>query len=536
MKKIIFAIILLLPVVFAAPPDSDIAYGGNITELAIGFTQITPNWQGYAGIMTYGTGPTAPTAVNATGSNVSGQGFHLQIPCNNPTAITGFILFSNSSSIPAGLVPGNLSKLDALISGDDSGTNTFSQLSAFNFPSAGIVNNVPTAYTYVNQKPQAVNFREGYLHDAAGNLVFATEINFVPKPGYNLSSFSYQIMAAAPNYSTVPYYIFTDLNAVCPKPAPGVGGGSAGFCREQWQCTEWGPCINGLQARDCRQTVYCEYYSGRYFPPTERACGEKKEAADEIQQDLPGYNVTIDEFPLQDILDNITLLLPGKTGADSLNPQIFEVEISNGNQISLENLQLSLSFPEISTKYTQIHQFRRIFWGYDGLHGWSVRERMKKSYPWTIKSGQFRISPKSSVKHAVEVIPPALMPQEINAVLALSLGAFEITSKEFPVQIEVNSFDMGYSFNQQTKSFALFFIIDNRHRPVMKNTFIEFSLNKGKSTRIAELFGPYDFPAGEITILAQEYNLGITGEYVMKAVLHNSKDKSEVERKCIISG
>ena len=87
-KTIFFAIfILLIPLAYAACPGNHTAAGGNVTYINITGFVTAGDWQGYAGIITYGTGATAPTTVNATGSNVSGQGFHFKIPCNNPLSI-----------------------------------------------------------------------------------------------------------------------------------------------------------------------------------------------------------------------------------------------------------------------------------------------------------------------------------------------------------------------------------------------------------------------------------------------------------------
>ena len=538
MRKIIWllALILTLPLVFAASPGSASAPGGNITQLLIFAGPKTPNWQGYAGIITYGTGATAPTTVNATGSNVSGQGLHFQIPCNNPTAITGFVLFSNSSAAPAGLVPGNLTQLDAYVPGTENGTLTFTQTSTFNFPSAGAVNNVPTTYTYVNSMHQNTSFREGYLNDAAGNIVFATEVNFVPPVGYNGSSFSYQIMVAAPNYSTVPYYIFTDLTAVCPPSGAVGGGGAAGRCEEKWDCTLWGPCIDGVQTRECNQVVHCPYYTSGYFPPTERTCGEKPtEQAEEPSK----YNVTIEEFPLEETLENITMTAPDKILLTAMKPGIAEIMIQNDNKISIEKMNLQLDIPEIITKYSPLHPLKTMLWANTGINGWSIRKRMQDKYPWKIKSEQFRTSPQSTLARTIDITPPPIMPQTIESVLTLSTGDFELKTKAIPLQIEVNEFDAGYSFDLQTNALTLFFIVDNRGKPAKKNAFIEFNLNKGKKTTIAELYGPYNFPEDKVTILSQAYKLskGVIGkEFEMKATINNGKYSNEVERKCIISG
>ncbi|MBW2974027.1 hypothetical protein KY346_06595 [Candidatus Woesearchaeota archaeon] len=537
MKKILllFAMIsLIIPIVYAPPPGSAFAPGGNITQINISGVIITPHWQGYAGIMTYGVNPTAPTTVNATGSNVTGQGFHLQTICNNPASIVGFILFSNSSANPVGLVPGNLSILDAMIPSTENGSATFTKTSNFNFPSAGIVNNVPTTHTYINSAAQNTTFREGYFNDAAGNIVFATEVNFVPPQGYNTSSFSYQIMVAAPNFTTLPYYIFSDLNVTCPpSPGPGgVGGGGAGrFCVEQWECDEWGPCINGIQKRTCKKTRICPLYSSGYEPPTEMSCGDYTPEKPEYQEEIIEKKISF-----EDIFNNIELIVPEYLDVIALKPETFGAGVRNNNDISLENMNFQLDFPETMSSFLPIHQFKNVLWDSLGI-GWHLRPFKQKKQSWKFKAPQgLRISPHSEYSGDITIMPPAMLPQEVPAALTLLMGERTVKTEFIKIRSAVDGFDAGYDFNPETKLLTLFFIVDNRGKPVKKNTFIEFNLNKGRCTKIAELYGPYNFPANEITILAQEYKMSITGEYELKARLHNMKEENEVNKKCIISG
>jgi len=516
--------ILLVPIAYAACPGNHTAAGGNVTPINITMIRTAGDWQGYAGIITYGTGATAPTTVNATGSNVSGEGLHFQIPCNNPTSITGFVLFSNSSSAPVGLVPGNLTQLDAFVPGLENGTLTFTQTSIFNFPSAGVVAGVPTTHTYVNSGPQSTNFREGYFNDAAGNIVFATEINFVPPPGYNTSRFSYQALLAAPNYSTVPYYLFTDLNATCPGPTPpsGGGGGGGGYYPETWNCGNWTICIDNIQRRNCTQTVYNKYSSG-YFPPTERICG------------TPGFKqqeITIEDARFEQIYDQTTMVV-NKLDVTALWPNTFMISMRNDNDFSLENLRITLDLPEIMSKLLPIHQYTNVLWKSQWLTGWSLRPFRARSYPWRLDLPTgFRISPQSSSVPEMTITPPAMIPQEVNAALTLWMGEKTIETINVPINVRVNEFDVGYSYDAEREIFALFFIVDNRGKPAKESAFIEFNIG----IKLAEYYGPYDFPADEVTILAQEYNLKpLNKEYELKAVFYDDTKYNEVRKQCIIS-
>ncbi len=276
--KAVLASILILLAFVVAPAIADIpdyckpenianilAEGGNITWLNVCLKMQTINWQGYAGQVYFGTAPQTPTGVNATGGLVNGTNINFTIPCDNPTYVSGFITFSNSSSPPIGLVAGNLSILDTLSgNGPDSGSRTFTTLSTFDMPS-GTVTNVPTMFSYVNETPQSTAFREGYFNQGA-NIVFVTAIE-QSLLGYNRSYFDFQAVLFAPKKSTIPYYIFADLNFSCPSP-PGGGGGSggAGSCIVFWQCDIWSPCLDGYQYRNCWPRIACTSTKARCAP------------------------------------------------------------------------------------------------------------------------------------------------------------------------------------------------------------------------------------------------------------------------------
>lgn len=64
----------------------------------------------------------------------------------------------------------------------------------------------------------------------------------------NLSSFSQ-------------FGIFGEEYSVTPTPSPSGGGGgvSVTHCYEDWQCTNWDSCINGIQRRICQEINSCEW-------------------------------------------------------------------------------------------------------------------------------------------------------------------------------------------------------------------------------------------------------------------------------------
>ncbi len=213
---IIFIFILLFLSLEVYPAGEVNATGGFITQLNLTVVQQTTFWQGFLGEITFGLGSTTPSGINASGGNITAQNFFLSVPCNNPISLTGFVIFANTSNAPSGMVPGNLTYLDSLVtSGMDSPTNTFNETGTF-FLEGGDITNVPTAFTFVNSSIQNATFKEGFLQDSLGNLVFVAAID-PDEFGYNTSTFDFQVIIPILNRSDpTAYSIFADLVYTCP--------------------------------------------------------------------------------------------------------------------------------------------------------------------------------------------------------------------------------------------------------------------------------------------------------------------------------
>lgn len=211
-----FALILTPLFIFPVyAQDSVPTHGGNISALTLYVDFITQNWYGLAGQVNFTTGSTNPSNVTEDPGNITDPRFSLQAGCEAATAVSGYMIFTNKSSLPGNLTPGNLTLLDSLMSGtDDLASQTFTTTENYTILGS-TVNNVPTVYTYVNNSPQSSTFREGYFQDnVTGDLVFATNIT-ADNPGYNLSAFDYQALIPAINQTTTAYNVFVSINYSC---------------------------------------------------------------------------------------------------------------------------------------------------------------------------------------------------------------------------------------------------------------------------------------------------------------------------------
>ena len=107
------------------------AQGGNISSLNLYGNFDSNHWQGYAGRLNIIT-PTSPSNVSANAGNVSRQDINIRAPCKRPKSISGYIFFSNDSTMPTGLRAGDMALLNSIMGTVLEGPNkTFTQTTNF---------------------------------------------------------------------------------------------------------------------------------------------------------------------------------------------------------------------------------------------------------------------------------------------------------------------------------------------------------------------------------------------------------------------
>ncbi|MBD3397641.1 hypothetical protein GF412_00710 [Candidatus Micrarchaeota archaeon] len=188
--------------------------GGNVTSIYFNQTQNSTSWDGLYGDVVLGAGATYTHTVN--GNAVVLLNMVAQDPPCIYSSISMHVVAANNSAITLPLSAGNLAQLDGFIGGSQNGSSTFTGLDTFVLNS-GTYNNVPTAYSYANGAPSP-DFREGYLNDAVGNLVFVADV-VDNRPNWNGSTSDYQIMLPN-NGAPVQYWLWVDVNYTCVSPTP----------------------------------------------------------------------------------------------------------------------------------------------------------------------------------------------------------------------------------------------------------------------------------------------------------------------------
>jgi len=194
--------------------------GGNVTEVFLNTAQNSSYWDGFYGDVVLGAGGIYTETV--TGNNITLLNMIAQDPPCTYSSIAMHVLAANASSIVLPLSAGNLAILDSMIPDAENGSGTFTFNSSFSLNS-GTYNNVPSLHTLANGA-SSVYFREGYLNDANGNLIFVAVVAN-NRPNWQGGTSDYQIMLPN-NGSTMQYWLWVDVNYTCTTPTPpGPGGG-----------------------------------------------------------------------------------------------------------------------------------------------------------------------------------------------------------------------------------------------------------------------------------------------------------------------
>ncbi len=212
-------ILFLASAAFAA--GNDTTEGGNITHADIAQPQAPSTWHAVFGHVS-GL-PFSPATINATPDNLT----LLDISTGSSSCAYGVsvlnLLFSNSSSAITSLSPGSLGALDSFVERNvQNGSGTFASSTTFSTASYGSISGVPTTYT---EPASSQVFREGYLQDQAGNIVFITPA-VGGQIGFNMTPVDFQAILPTSNGTALVYYATVDIACnPAPPPPPQPGGG-----------------------------------------------------------------------------------------------------------------------------------------------------------------------------------------------------------------------------------------------------------------------------------------------------------------------
>jgi len=468
-KTIIWAALSIILATSAHAQGSALADGGNVTPVNLQTSSTTQRWQGFAGTIQF-ISPNAPSNVTAQGGEVNGTQFNITAACNVPTSVSGFILFSNSSTTPAGLTAGNLSQLDAFVAGDsDSGSNTFNSTSTFNI--GGNIPSVPTTFTYVNSQAQTTRFREGYLNDASGNLVFAVAVD-LDLAGYNGSSFDFQAILPTDNTTDTLFFVTTDLDIVCPtgRQPSGGGAGPPGGAQCIWLCDSWSACQNGTQARSCNLLSPCHTI---VYPPLVRLCADE-----------PRKAVTIRDADLiQEVEEaRIDIDAPREIDATAGNPLTIPFRITNPNAQSIENVSVVLTMPTIRRAIRPLHTSPFAY-----LFGTRPLGLSTKPATWPLPSiPTKRLLPTSTTTFTIHTRTPLLTPQTITGTIDIYSGGIILESR--PINIKVSVPPLALMHHKQERLTDVEILVDNRGNS--GRVPLELMFNRRQSSLFTDYYAP----------------------------------------------
>lgn len=186
--------------------------GGNVSQSSIDISAPAGSWDGIYGEVVLGSGLNYSYTV--FGGNITRINMVAEVPPCNISTISMHVIAVNSTSLTAPLSPGNLSILDRFIDSKENGSLSFTSLGSFNL-TYGQITGVPILFTYA-ANVSSPYFREGYMNDALGNLVFVADV-VDNRPDWNGSTSDYQMILPT-NGTPTGYTLWVDVNYTCLPP------------------------------------------------------------------------------------------------------------------------------------------------------------------------------------------------------------------------------------------------------------------------------------------------------------------------------
>lgn len=433
------------------------AEGGNVTRVDVAVISPSAKWQGFVGVLNVASsnGTIATSSGNVTPFNIN-----ITASCASPT-VTGFLLFSNSTVLPLNVVAGNKSLLDSFLGvTTENSTNTFPYVSSYAL-SSGVVANVSTAFTFVNENPQSTSYKEGYLNDNESNFVFAVEIDS-GATGYNGSVIDYQVIL--PN-AISSWFVTTDLSISCASVSP-------------------------VSPRPVFRQKSPVYQPPDLFEPV-------------IQPEIP---FPVPELPPEEIerirdLQPMELTVPDEIFAVIAQPLVVDVIVSNPNEVAGELLRVQLKMPSIVQKFESLHEDPPFPALYSLFGMYPVSPTVKVQEFADLKPQSFRVEPKSDNTVSVVVDVPIVSPQSVQGLLTLDWGNVPITSKPITVHFVAPEFAVR---NQHVgRSVDVGFMVNNVGKPSRKSS-VEVDFNKGKQTMFSEVYD-VTLPENSVAVYGYSY-------------------------------
>ncbi len=512
----------------AASPDGASAQGGNITDVSVHENRPTDVWNGIAGRILFKS-PSLPNSTKAGGGDINTSVFNITSACSNPTSVTGFLFFSNSTASPTDLARGNLTTLNKFINAtEDNATATFSTLTSFTIGTTFTL--VPTTYTYVNNSAQSTKFKEGYFNDMNKNFVFAVEVN-LNTSGYNNSFFDFQAILPTKKGIQTTYFLTTSLTITCPTtptptPTPGGGGGggggggSGGGCH--WKCSTWSSCSGLFQTRICLLAGFCP---GVPMPPETRVCSEAP-----ILEEIIPPDVIIRHLRE---MNPLNLIIPApelvaiKPVIGTFVAEVFKMPVilMNPNIFSVEVLSARLAAPSVYQIFLPLHLNPKLYGDYLGA---VPIARLSREMHWSnLIEVTERILPNEQKTVTVAARVPMISPRAVDATIEILSGETVISTKEISILLDTKPFRV--LADKQRNTVDVMVLIDNRNQPGRQGQ-VELNFNKDKKTQFSELYEVY-VPADSVAIYGYKYRVSfeythVAGRYDQLESHENSWEES----------
>ena len=258
---------------------------------------------------------------------------------------------------------------------------------------------------------------------------------------------------------------------------------------------------------------------GGGVPPSKNiTCGDKICSPSELCSTCPedcgicpvGPEVPTEGIELFEIVNGTEKPI-SEIEVDVLKLEELRYKIKNSGNKSIENVTLNIIFPEETLIPEGIHRGTQIGWNLKDITGWELIGKIKEPRLTGWPSEETYIidvlAPGEEKEVTLKTLPPITRLNEAEIVFQVLSNNKIIFEDKAKLKINSPKSIVAADYHNEDDTIDLYIAVDNRGNNELKDVYIEFNLNDGKTTRIFELHGPYVIPQDNLFLIADTYRL-----------------------------
>jgi hypothetical protein len=201
----------------------------------------------------------------------------------------------------------------------------------------------------------------------------------------------------------------------------------------------------------------------------------------------------------------------GEIDVDILKLKEVTYVVKNKGTEPLENVTLNMIFPEEILIPDEIHRGTPIGWNLKDIIGWELLGKIEEPRLMKWPSGETFVAdvlmPGQEKEVTIKALPPITGIKEAELIIQVLSNNKIIAEEKAKLKVNSPKSIVAADYQKGDNTTDLYIMVDNRGNGELKDAYIEFNLNDGKTTKIFELYGPYDISQDNLFVIANKYGL-----------------------------